>query len=136
MRDERLSPSSDTDRLRVQFQQRISPTLELALGGHAERTRYRNGAAFGLTSGRDRLNVLDAFTRLTARLRRDLLLHVEADYYDSKGQTNSQLTRLGLGLQGSFRSLDFSIEGRHSVFMQEKTNGDRDTLTFNIKRRF
>ncbi len=108
----------------------------MALGGNIERLRYSQASKFGLAPGRDKLNVLGAFARVTARLRRTVLLMVEADYYDSSGQTNSQLTRLGVGLQGSFRSLDFSIQARHSIYQQEKTNGTRDTLSFNVSRRF
>ena len=136
IRSERLSPSSTTDRLRVRYQQRLSDALELALGGHVERLRYSQGSKFGLAPGRDKLDVFDLFARVTTRLRRDVLLLVEADYYDSSGQTNSQLTRVGVGLQGSFRSLDFSVKARHSIYQQEQTDGTRDTLSFSVSRRF
>ncbi len=136
IRDERLSPSSNTDRLRVRYQQRLNDALEMALGGHLERVRYSQGAKFGLAPGRDKLDVFDLFARVTTRIRRDVLLLVEADYYDSSGQTNSKLTRLGIGLRGSFRSLDFSVKARHSIFQQEMTDGSRDTLSFSVSRRF
>ncbi len=136
IRDERLSPSSTTDRARIQYQRKLSDALQVALGGNIERLRYSQGSKFGLAPGRDKLDVLGAFARVTARLRRSMLLLVEADYYDSTGQTNSQLTRVGVGLQGSYRSLDFSVQARHSIYQQEKTDGTRDTLSFNVSRRF
>ncbi|MFW6189156.1 MAG: hypothetical protein ACOC7T_01875 [Planctomycetota bacterium] len=135
-RDRELFPPSSTNRARFTYQRRLGRQTDLSLGGGYEKLEYDDAQEFGLEPGRDSLDTVNAFGRLTRRLGRHLLVHLEADYFETTGRENDELLRTTVGLEGTYQKLDFSVEARHDEFQQEFNEGTEDSLYFNVRRRF
>ena len=134
--DRQLSPPSSASRVQVQYQRRLRPDLNLTLGGRAERLDYAEAAKFGFEPGRDFLTTWGGNARLTAKLSRNLLARLQGDYLRTRGRDNNEVASIALGVEGTRRSLDFSVELRHDVYTQELDEGTANSLRFNVTRRF
>ncbi|MCX5683179.1 MAG: hypothetical protein NT049_05780, partial [Planctomycetota bacterium] len=76
-RDQDLSPSTTADRIRALYIMRLARDVDLSVGGGDEHLLYRNAAQFNIQPGRDKLDTLQGYARMTVRLQRNTLLHVD-----------------------------------------------------------
>jgi hypothetical protein len=135
-RDQKLSPPTTADRIRAQYIMRLARDVDFNVGGGNEHLVYRKARQFNLEPGRDRLDTLEGFARMTVRLQRSILLHVGAEFNQTKGLENRKLTQINVGVEWSYRDLEVSVEARQSNFVQEQTTGQAQTLLFSVRRRF
>jgi hypothetical protein len=135
-RDTKLSPSTTANRARVQYLAHIARDVDLSLGGTDEHLMYRNAQQFGMQPGRDRLYTLQGYARMTFRLQRSLLFHVDAEYDRTQGLENRVLKHVGVGVEWSYRDLEINVEAKQSNYVQEKTTGQSQSLLFSVRRRF
>jgi len=135
-RDQKLSPPTTADRVRALYVMRLARDVDLSVGGTDERLVYRQARQFNLEPGRDRLNTLQGYARMTFRLQRSLLLHVDAEYDKTQGLQNRILKQVGVGVEWSYRDLEIQVEAKQSNYVQEKTTGQSQSLLFSVRRRF
>ncbi|MCX5682222.1 MAG: hypothetical protein NT049_00850, partial [Planctomycetota bacterium] len=64
------------------------------------------------------------------------LLHVDAEFNQTKGFENRKLSQLGVGIEWSYRDLEVGVDAKQSNFVQEQTSGQSQTLLFSVRRRF
>ncbi len=135
-RNQRLFPSSTAYRARGTYDRVFDDTLAMTLGGDYERLRYKDADAFGFEPGRDFLDRYSLFGHLTTKLRRNLIVRLEASYVDLRGRENDTLGRVGASANWSLGNLDVSISGYHAVYEQEGDDGTSDYVMFTLRRSF
>lgn len=136
IREQLLSPSSTADRFVADYRRRLSRDVDLNLGGLIERLVYDDAAQFGLEPEDDHLNTLRGYARLTARVRRDMLVRFSADYVKMEGRENDEILTLVGSLDWNFRQIELSVEARQRFYTQELTTGTDQSLMVFIRRRF
>lgn len=135
-RDQKLSPPTTADRVRAVYAMHLARDVDLNVGGTNEHLVYRNAAQFDLEPGRDKLDSRAGFARMTVRLQRSALLHVDAEFNQTRGLENRDLSQLSVGVEWRYRDLEVSVEARQSSFVQEQTTGQAQSLLFSVRRRF
>jgi hypothetical protein len=131
-----LFPPTTATRGRVQYLRQLGGYADLSCGGTAEKLKYLNPQEFGIDPNKAHIDTVSAFARVATKLGQRTILRVEAEYMRTRGRENNMLTHVGVGLEWSYQSLDFSIEARHNIFQQEFTDGTSEALLFTLRRRF
>lgn len=135
-RELRLVPSFDAYRLRASFNHNFNPTVALNISGGYEMLTYKDGAEFGLGPGRDFLETYTANFGLSSKIQRNLLIHLDGSYYQTKGRQNDSLARIGPTLTWKYADLDLSLTGWVGRFTQERDEGFTTFIGVNLKRNF
>jgi hypothetical protein len=136
IRNQLLYPPWTADRVRASYLWRPTRDIDVSVGAGAEHLVYSRAGSFALEPGQSTLDTLNAYGRLTAKLRSDLLFHTEAEFMKTSGRENRNLAQVSLGLDWHYRDLDLSVQAREAVYQQEQNQGSLQSIMLLVKRRF
>jgi len=131
-----LFPSYMTDRVRAGYTHNLTQDLSLAAGAAYEMLHYTNGEQFGLTAGRDFLETYNGNANVTAKLGRNLLLRLNANYYHQRGRDNGDQLNVGPALLWTAGRTEVSLDSSYRIYTQETDSGQSLFIGIKLTRYF
>ena len=136
IKEQRLSPSFTSNRVRARYVGELGTDAAISMGGGYEMLRYTDSRKFGFEPGRDFREIITANAHMTSRVKQNLLLRIGGDYTKTRGRENDELGRVFAALEWYYRDLSLSIEARHEIYTQERDEGDSTSIAFSLRRTF
>lgn len=136
IRDQNLSPSSVTDRVRADYHRSIGGRFDFTLGALAENISYSASGGQMLEPGDERLKTLGGHAAFNTKIGRNTLLSFDSSYVKISGRENDALFRNTASLRWQYGKLDISIEANYDAYEQEQTTGNSHGVMFYLRRSF
>jgi hypothetical protein len=136
MRDQELSPPTRTIRARATYARRLYKSTSVSAGVHYLHTDYLQPERFGLEVGEEFLETRGAFANVSTKMGRHTLLRFNVEYNDTTGRQVDSRLRAGATMEWSYGKTDVVVEGYHSIYEQNETEGVTDFVRFSLRRTF
>ena len=134
--DQRLSPPTVADRVRIRYRKALGRRVSLSLGASMERARFLEPDKFELESKARAQHSVGANGSLIIKLTKNSLLRLSSEYSKTTGQDNRTMFSNGVSFEWHYRKLEFSMDADYNIETQEETQRNSASLMFYLKRKF